>query len=167
MLIFMVQAAFGGNSGHADLLAPLFLLMLAACGGGLLLGVLGRLVPLSRRMIRSRVSNRRRFRMAANGEGRTRGMMDELCPHGWRAEITLFGAAEELPGDHRRDHRCRVALDWTEFDHDSGRPAVVRRVWARTVGKALDAMVTDRLTDETLQQIEQGALAEGAVWPDR
>jgi hypothetical protein len=113
------------------------------------------------------VSTWRRFRMAANGERRARSEMDELCPRGWRAAITLFGEAEELPSGHPRDPRCRVALDWTEFEDESGRPAVVRRVWAATVGQALDAMVADRLTDETLQQIEQGALAEGVVWPDR
>jgi hypothetical protein len=167
MLVFMVQGAFGTNTGSADLLAPLVLLMFAACGGGLLLTVLGRVVPLSRRVLRSRFSNWRRFRRAANGERRARSMMDELCPHGWRAEITLFGEGEELPSGHPRDPRCRVALDWTEFEDDSGRPAVVRRVWAATVGEALEAMVADRLTDETLQRIEQGALAEGAVWPDR
>jgi hypothetical protein len=167
MLLFMVQAAFGTDPGPADLLAPLVLLAFAAFGGGLLLTVLGRVVPLGRRLLRSRVSTWRRFRMSANGEWRARAMMDELCPHGWRAEITLFGEAEQLPSDHRGDPRRRVALDWTEFEDDSGRPAVVRRVWAATVGEALEAMVADRRTDETLQQIEQGALAEGAVWPDR
>jgi hypothetical protein len=52
--------------------------------------------------------------LVANGERRARGMMDELCPHGRRAEIMLSGEAEELPGDHPRDHRCRVALDWPD-----------------------------------------------------
>lgn len=163
----MVQAAFGANTGPADLLAPLVLLVFAAFGGGLLLTVLGRVVPLGRRVVRSRLSTWRRFRMAANREWRARTMMDELCPHGWRADITLFGDAEQLPGGHPGDPRCRVSLDWTEFEDDCGRPAVVRRVWATTVGEALDAMVADRRTDETLQQIEQGALAQGAVWPDR
>jgi hypothetical protein len=43
---------------------------------------------------------------------------------------------------------------------------VIRRVWAPTIGEALDAMVADRRTDETLEQIEQGAVADGALWPD-
>ena len=42
----------------------------------------------------------------------------------------------------------------------------MRRVWAPTIGEALEAMVADRRTDETLEQIEQGAVADGALWPD-
>ena len=42
----------------------------------------------------------------------------------------------------------------------------MQRVWARTVGEALEAMVADRRTDETLEQIERGAVADGALWPD-
>lgn len=42
----------------------------------------------------------------------------------------------------------------------------MRRVWAPTIGEALDAMVADRRTDETLEEIEQGAAADGALWPD-
>jgi hypothetical protein len=163
----MVQADFGTPSSGASLLAPLVLLLLAACGGGALLSLLGQVVPRGRRVLRDRAARRRRLRAAATGERRARAMMDELCPHGWRAQITLFGEAEELPDDCPDDPRCRVALDWTEFADEGCRAAVVRRVWAATVGQALEAMVADRLTDETLQQIEQGALAEGAVWPDR
>jgi hypothetical protein len=88
-------------------------------------------------------------------------MMSELCPHGWRAQITMFaGAAGEGRG------QSRVALDWAELQDGSGRPAVMRRVWAPTVGEAMDAMVADRRTDLTLEQIEQGAVADGALWPD-
>jgi hypothetical protein len=50
---------------------------------------------------------------------------------------------------------------------ESKRVAAVRRVWAPTISEALDAMVADRRTDETLQNIEQAALADGVRWPDR
>jgi hypothetical protein len=59
-----------------------------------------------------------------------------------------------------------VALDWAELQGQSGRPVVIRRVWATTIGEALEAMVADRRTDETLERIEQGAVADGALWPD-
>jgi hypothetical protein len=90
--------------------------------------------------------------------------MSELCPHGWQAQITLF---ETAGGDaSNAPVPARVALDWTELDAEPGRPAVMRRVWASTISEALEAMVADRRTDETLEQIEQGAVADGALWPD-
>ena len=46
------------------------------------------------------------------------------------------------------------------------RPAVMRRVWAGSVSEALEAMVADRRTDETLEQIERGAVADGVLWPE-
>ena len=58
-----------------------------------------------------------------------------------------------------------MALDWTEL-REGSRPAVMRRVWALTVAEALEAMVADRRTDETLEQIERGAVADGALWPE-
>lgn len=104
---------------------------------------------------------------AAHAEARARAMMSELCPHGWRAQITLFADAD--PDDHRPltpgGGRARVALDWTEL-RDGRRPAVMRRVWAGSVSAALEAMVADRRTDETLEQIERGAVADGVLWPE-
>ena len=61
---------------------------------------------------------------------------------------------------------ARVALDWAELDPEHAGPAVIRRVWAPTIPEALDAMVADRRTDAALEQIEHGAAAEGAEWPD-
>ncbi len=55
----------------------------------------------------------------------------------------------------------RVALDWAELEDESGEPAVLRRVSAPTIVEALEAMVADRQTDETPEQIEQGATADG------
>jgi hypothetical protein len=92
--------------------------------------------------------------------------MSELCPHGWRAQLTLFGAGDAMPPDAPEGERARVALDWAEFKDESGRIAVVRRVWAPTIAEALESMVADRRTDETLEQIELGATADGTPWPD-
>jgi hypothetical protein len=116
--------------------------------------------------MRSWRGRRQRLRAAASAELRARALMSELCPHGWRAQITMFaGADEDLPVG-AGGAPATVALDWTELQDDSGRPAVMRRVWAPTIGEALEAMVADRRTDETLERIEQGAVAEGALWPD-
>jgi hypothetical protein len=149
-----------------NLLEPLGALVLAAGGGGLVVVVLGQAVPRTRRALRSRIAKRRRLRAAANAELRARALMEELCPHGWHAQITLFGASERSPGDEPDRQRDWVALDWTAFAEESSRVGVVRRVWAPTISEALDAMVADRRTDETLQHIEQAALADGALWPD-
>jgi hypothetical protein len=167
VLMFLVQ--FGGERYHPgpiNLLEPLVLLVAVASVAALGVPVVERVVLRSRRAMRSRRGDRRRRRSAANAELRARALMSELCPHGWRAQITLFGEAEVRLGVARGGARDRVALDWTELRDESGRPAVMRRVWAPTIGEALDAMVADRRTDETLEQIEHGAVADGALWPD-
>ena len=161
------MAQFGvGHSGPVNLLAPLAALVLAACIGGLALAVLGRVVPRVRRALRSRTARRRRLRAAASAELRARVLMDELCPFGWRAQITLFPASADPLEGTREGPRDRVAVDWTAFEDESSRVTVVRRVWAASISEALDAMVADRRTDETLQHVEQHALGEGAIWPD-
>jgi hypothetical protein len=162
----MAQFGVGLHPGRTSLLEPLGALLLAACGGGLVVVVLGRVVPDARRALRARIANRHRLRAAANAELRARAMMDELCPHGWRAQITLASAAEEQAGGTPDRQPGRVALDWTAFEDEGLRVEVVRRVWAPTISEALDAMVADRRTDETLQDIEQAAHADGALWPD-
>jgi hypothetical protein len=163
----MVQ---GGGSefpvGRGNLLEPLILLVLVVCAGALFLPVLALLVARVRTAARSRRSRRRRLRAAANAERRARALMSELCPHGWRAQITLIEGSVGQPHGDAEAEPDRVALDWTEFGDDSGRPAVMRRVWAPSIGEALDAMVADRRTDETLERIEQGAAADGALWSD-
>jgi hypothetical protein len=124
--------------------------------------------PRLRRAVGARRRRAHRLRTAANAEQRARAMMSELCPHGWRAQITLFGPGDEMPPDAPDGDRSRVALDWAELEDERRRVAVVRRVWAPTIGEALEAMIADRRTDETLEQIEQGALADadGTLWPD-
>jgi hypothetical protein len=120
------------------------------------------------RVVRRRRARRRRkqLREAASAEHRASALMSELCPHGWRAQVTLFGSEEErlhAGADHRGDV---VALDWAEYEDASGRVAVERRVWAPTIVQALDAMVADRRTDETLEEIERGAVGDGGSWPE-
>ena len=166
VLAFMAQFEAGLHPGSVNLLEPLFSLLLAAVGGGLLLLALSRLVPRVRRRLRARHASRRRLRSAAGAELRSRAMMDELCPHGWSAKVTILGGRDSSPALAPDAPRDLVALDWAEFEADGSRVAVVRRVWAPTISDALEAMVADRRTDETLQHIEQAALADGATWPD-
>jgi hypothetical protein len=156
---------FGGSRfhpGQVSLIVPFILVALVICVGAVVVPLLGLVISSSRGTLRSWRGRRRRLRAAASAEMRARAMMSELCPHGWRAQITMFAAGER----DEAGGRARVALDWTELLDESGRPAVMRRVWAPTIGEALDAMVADRRTDETLEQIEQGAVADGALWPD-
>src|SRR5271157_4463529 len=87
----MAQFEAGLHPGRVNLLVPLATILIAAFCGGLLLVVLGRVVPHARRALRSRIAKRRRLHAAATAEVRARAMMDELCPHGWRARVTLFG----------------------------------------------------------------------------
>jgi len=86
-------------------------------------------------------------------------VMGELCPHGWQAQITLYGCDAPVPEDAPPSPVPLVALEWTQFAEESGQVAVARRVWAPTIAEALQTMVEDRRTDLTLEQIEQ-ALAE-------
>jgi hypothetical protein len=140
-------------------------LMAVACAALLVL-VLVQVVP----RVRSTLAGRRRgwayTREAIMVEARARSMMSELCPHGWRAQITLFGPGDELPPDAPDDDRALVALDWAELERERRGVAVVRRVWAPTIAEALEAMVADRGTDEALEQIEQSAVPDGTLWPD-
>jgi len=166
VLVFMIQ--WGGERYHpgpVNLLDPLLLLGVGALAGGLLVALLEHLVPRLRQRVRVLRRRRRTLQAAASAELRSRAMMSELCPHGWRAQITLFehpdadGAQDEARPD-------RVRLQWTELRDQGGAPAVMRELWAPTVGSALEAMVSDRQTDETLEQIELGAVWEGVSWPE-
>ena len=147
---------------------PLALIALVIGVGAVVVPLLGVTLSGAWRLMRASRRRRRRRDAAVNAEARARAMMSELCPHGWRAQITLFG--DDDPDDHRpltRDgRRARVALDWTELTDAGRRPAVMRRGWATTLAEALEAMVADRRTDETLERIERGAVADGALWPD-
>ncbi|MGD0454432.1 MAG: hypothetical protein ABSB69_12605 [Solirubrobacteraceae bacterium] len=91
-------------------------------------------------------------------------VMGELCPHGWQAQITLYGWGAPVPDDAPPSRVPLVELEWKQFDEESGRVAVARRVWAPTIGEALQSMVEDRRTDVALEQIEQAAAEDGDVW---
>ncbi len=151
---------------HVSLLEPLLLLVLLVAIGAVVVPFLELVVTRSRGMLRSWRLQQRRRRAAATAEPRARALMSELCPHGWQAQITLFEGIRANSSHTVGGIRDRVAVDWTELEDERGRPAVMRRVWAPTIGEALEAMVADRRTDETLEQIEQGAVADGALWPD-
>ena len=157
--------AFGGvrfHPGQVSLIAPLILAAFVICIGALVVPLLGLAISSCRGGLRAWRRRRRRRRAEAAAEMRARSLMSELCPHGWRAQITIVAGNEE----HEDGTRGGVALDWTEFRDETGRPAVMRRVWGQTISEALEAMVADRRTDETLERIEQGAVADGALWPD-
>jgi hypothetical protein len=165
--MYLVQfGGMRGDPGSANLLAPLALIGFVVCLGAVAVPLLGIVVSSTRGLMRSRRARRRRLRAAASAEMRARAMMSELCPHGWQAHITMVAGEDDEPPMTAGGRRALVALDWTELREDSGRPAVMRRVWAPTISEALEAMVADRRTDETLEQIEQGAMADGALWPD-
>jgi hypothetical protein len=89
-------------------------------------------------------------------------VMGELCPHGWQAQITLYGWGAPVPPDAPPSRVPLVELEWKQFDAEPGLVAVARRVWAPTIGEALQQMVDDRRTDITLEQIE--AQAEDDAW---
>ena len=95
-------------------------------------------------------------------------VMGELCPDGWQAQITLYGWGAPVPADAPRGRTPLVELEWKQFEEETGRVVVARRVWAVTIGEALQAMVDDRRTDITLEQIEQAAAESGgdAWWSD-
>ena len=82
-------------------------------------------------------------------------VMGELCPHGWQAQITLYGWGAPVPHDAPRSRVPQVELEWKEFEDENGQIAVARRVWAPTIGEALQTMVDDRRTDFVLEEIER------------
>jgi hypothetical protein len=91
-------------------------------------------------------------------------VMGELCPHGWQAQITLYGWGAPVPADAPSSRVPLVELEWKQFEEEFGRVAVARRAWAPTIGEALQMMVEDRRTDLALEQIEQEAADDGETW---
>jgi hypothetical protein len=92
-------------------------------------------------------------------------VMGELCPHGWQAQITLYGWGAPVPSDAPPSRAPLVELEWKQFDEHSGHVVVARRAWAETIPEALQVMVEDRRTDLTLEQIERAAGGED-LWSD-
>ena len=91
-------------------------------------------------------------------------VMGELCAHGWQAQITLYGWGAPVPADAPPSRVPLVELEWKQFEEESGHVAVARRVWAPTIGEALQTMVEDRRTDIALEQIEQAVADEDDAW---
>jgi hypothetical protein len=109
---------------------------------------------------------RRRYRRAkpVADQWQALAVMGELCPHGWQAQITLYGWGAPVPEDAPPSRVPLVELEWKQFASESGQVAVARRVWAPTIGEALQSMVDDRRTDITLEEIEQAAAEDGEQW---
>ncbi|MHB2000839.1 MAG: hypothetical protein ACYCSI_11765 [Solirubrobacteraceae bacterium] len=82
-------------------------------------------------------------------------VMGELCPHGWTAQITLYGWGAPVPPDAPASRVPLVELEWKLYDEQPGRVVVARRVWAPTIAQALQSMVEDRRTDLALEEIER------------
>lgn len=158
----------GIGDGHTTIttvLVPLLLIAAGACVGAVTLPLARTLLGRAQGVIRAR-RGRRTHADAGTAERRARVLMSELCPHGWHAQVTLYEG--RIPGQSAEPDTLHgpVAIDWVELGPDGEQPAVMRRVWADSIGEALEAMVADRRTDETLEQIELRATADGARWPD-
>jgi hypothetical protein len=148
----LVIASYRGGSTYAPLyetfvIVPLIVVMTLAC------------VLISLYLRR----RHRRPKQVAD-QWQALAVMGELCPHGWQAQITLYGWGAPVPEDAPPSRVPLVELEWKQFDEESGRVAVVRRVWAPTIGEALQSMIEDRRTDLTLEQIERAAADEGEDW---
>lgn len=99
---------------------------------------------------------------------RALAVMGELCPHGWDAQIKLYGWGAPVPEDAPPARVPLVELEWKQYAEQPGRVAVARRVWAPTIPEALQIMVDDRRADAMLEQIEQRAheAEEGLSWEE-
>jgi len=149
--IALVLANRGGHlpalPGDTITIALLIVAMLAACA--LIVFYLRR--------------NSRRAKPVAD-QWQALAVMGELCPHGWQAQITLYGWGAPVPEDAPPSRVPLVELEWKQFAEESGQIAVARRVWAPTIVEALQSMVEDRRTDIALEQIEQAAAEDGDPW---
>jgi hypothetical protein len=106
---------------------------------------------------------RRRRDPAFFRERHVREQMQELCPNGWTARITLYGDGAPLPDDAPATGERKVCVEWTEYEPDpTGHTevAVARRMWSRTITGALRGMVADRELDRELEQIERKVIED-------
>jgi hypothetical protein len=93
-------------------------------------------------------------------------VMGELCPSGWKAQVTIYGWGAPVPADAPASRVPLVELEWSQYDEQTGQVAVARRVWAPSIAEALQVMVEDRRTDLSLEQIEEAAEGEEFDWGD-
>jgi hypothetical protein len=111
---------------------------------------------------------RRRYRRPrpVGNQWQALAVMGELCAHSWQAQITLYGWGAPVPPEAPPSRVPLVELEWKQFEEDSDRVAVARRVWAPTIEQALQMMVEDRRTDITFEQIEEAVAEEEDGWND-
>jgi hypothetical protein len=156
-LLALAGSGQGGHYLRASFSESLVLLLViaglfAAC---VLIGAL-----LSRR-------RRRQQQQPVANQWQALAVMGELCPHGWQADLRLYGWGAPVPADAPPARVPMVRLRWREFDEEPGRVAVERQVWAPTIEQALQAMVDDRRTDIAFEQIEQAAADPGGeTWSE-
>jgi hypothetical protein len=112
------------------------------------------------------IRRRNRRPKLVNDQWQALAVMGELCPYGWQAQITVYGWGAPVPADAPPARVPLIELEWKQFEEESGRIAVARRVWAPTIGQALQTMVEDRQTDLTLEQIEQQAADDDLWWSE-
>ena len=148
----LVIASYRGGSTYAPLyetfvIVPLIAVMTGAC---VLIGLY-----LRRRHRRPR---------PVGDQWQALAVMGELCPYGWQAQITLYGWGAPVPDDAPPSRVPLIEPEWKQLGEEPGRVAVARRVWAPTIGEALQLMVEDRRTDVALEQIEHDADEDGDVW---
>jgi hypothetical protein len=99
------------------------------------------------------VLGRRRRPAAVREHWQAFAAMGELCPHGWRAQITVYGKGAPMPDGVAPARLPPVELEWTEFDREARQVSGARRLSARTIGGALQMMVDDRRTDIELERL--------------
>ncbi len=148
--------------------APPALLVLASGvqGGGnhpvrardtlLVVGVIVGMAALAGVLVAIMRRRRRRARSVSD-QWAALAVMGELCPDGWQATINLYGWGAPVPSDAPPSRAPLVELEWKQFEEGTGKVAIARRTWAQSIPEALDAMVADRRTDLTLEQIEREA----------
>jgi hypothetical protein len=110
------------------------------------------------------LSRRERHPRPVADEWQALAVMGELCPHGWQAELKLYGWGAPIPSDAPPSRVPQVELEWKQFEEDSVHIAVARRVWAPSIGDALATMVRDRRTDMVLEEIERSAAEDADGW---
>jgi hypothetical protein len=90
--------------------------------------------------------------------------MEELCPDGWQAQITVYGRDAPIPEDAPAARDPLIELEWKQFEGEQRRVTVARRAWARTIGGALQMMVDARRTDAALERGEHAGAQTSDVW---
>ncbi|HEX4107654.1 MAG TPA: hypothetical protein VHX88_05940 [Solirubrobacteraceae bacterium] len=98
---------------------------------------------------------RRRRRTGIQEQGPAKAM-DELCPGGWQARITMLGWRAPAPPDAPPADVPLVRLEWERFEEgDEHRSLGGRRLWASSIPVALQAMVDGRSADQVIEEAEK------------